>query len=529
MKKIIFIFVCFLFLCLNVNAEERIVNYEIIPGVFSNYNIDGVQHSVPLTRIYDDLDNVLYCIQRGVPLISTNYQTTEDFQISNIQIELKKHLELISYYGYGYNNDYSVYRYMATQELIWQYLSMDVMWTTETNSSGNVIDVSDYKNDIMNMVNRHNLFPRFNEEYVEARVGTERIVYDENGVLVDYYIYNDSGNIVEKDANSLKFSFYKMGNNFVTLRRQVEDRGNTKVYTSEGSQKLMYFGNFIDEDVKLYYSVYGGNIFIQKIDYDTNTNMPSGEASLQSGAYSIYNTYGELIEIAITDENGAYSMNGLPLGTYTIREYYPSMGYTPIIQDYIVVLSFGDSVKTVVIPSQVLKERLEIINYYEEDILIPAIGNNFGIYTLQGQYLYTINTDENGYAYIDLPYGSYNIKQLTVAEGYVIADDFTLIVDFTDNQTSFQIINRKIVDNGEEDIIDGEDNEDESEVENDIVEEDNEDESEVENDIVEENNDGDQETEDNIPEQDILPDLYADSNYFLYMLGAIICLKKFLS
>ncbi len=546
MKKIIFIFICFTFLCLNVNAEERTINYEVIPNVFSNYNIDGVQYSVPLVHIYDDLGNRLYCIQRGIPLIASNYVASEDFQISNIVFELKNHLELISYYGYGYEEDYSLYQYMATQELIWLYLGMDVLWSTEADSNGQIIDVTENKNNIMNNVNRHSLNPQFNEGYVEARVGTERIIYDENGVLIDYFVYNDSGNIVEQHQNSLTFSFYKMGNNSLTLKRQVEDRGTTKVYISEGSQMLMYFGNFISEDTVLYYNVYGGNIFIQKIDYDTNTNVPSGEASLQSGAYSIYDIYGNLVGTALTDENGVYSLNGLELGTYIIKELYPSMGYLPSIQDYSVTLSFGDSVKTITIPCEVLKKRLEIVNYYENDVLVPAVGNNFGIYTLQGIYLYTIITDENGYAHIDLPYGSYKIKQMTVSEGYELAEDFTLIIDFIDTQTSFQIINRRITSNdpteqeGEEENNGNEaetnepgqeNNNNDEETTNEPGQENNNEENPTENNTEQEENNEeeiseDSSTEDN--EEEILPDLYVDSNYFLYMIGAIICIKKLL-
>lgn len=499
MKKIIFIFILLFGFMLNVNAEEQI-SLDIIENVYSNYIIDGIEMHDRLAHVYDSNGNVLYCVKKGTKINTLAYESSNDFMLSNIQIELKSTLELISYYGYGYQDDYSLEQYMATQELIWDLLGIQTTWTTGENGTGDIIDVSQYKMVIMNNVNNYFVLPSFNEPYVEARVGTEKIVYDENGALINYFLYNDSGNIIEKEYNSIRFSFYVLGENHIILRKNLKDLGETKVFLANNSQTLMYFGKPIEEDYILNYNVYGGNIFIQKIDQDLGTNSARGEASLQSGSYSIYDSNGNYIQSAITDENGVYSANGFPLGTYTIREDYPSMGYLPSPYQYLVELSFGNSIQTLIVPCKVLEKRLEIYNYYRDEVLVPAM-NEFNIYNLNHQYLQTVITDQNGYTSIDLPYGSYIIKQMSVAEGYQIAQEFNFFVDFIEGQTIFEIINDKVISVIEE------------------IEENNN----IEEETEEENNNIEEETE-----EEKLPDLYIGENIFIYVVGCYICIKRLL-
>lgn len=514
MKKIIFILSIFFASTLYVNAEEYI-SVEVVENVYSNYNIDGEDKYDKLAYIRDSNGNYLYCVKKGTKIKTLTYESSNDFMLSNIPYELKDTLELINYYGYGYQDNYSVEQYMATQELIWHVLGVDVTWTTGANGTGEIIDVSQFKDVIMNNVNNYFLTPQFNEPYVEGRVGTEKVVYDEKGVLINYFLYNDSGNIVEKEHNSIRFKFYVLGEKSIILRKNLKDLGETKVYYAENSQTLMYFGKPVEEDYILNYNVYGGNIFIQKIDQDLGTNTARGEASLQSGSYSIYDSDGNLIQTVITDENGVYSANGFALGTYTIREDYPSMGYLPSPYQYLVELSFGDSVKTLTIPCKVLEKKLEIYNYYQDEVLRPAI-NEFNIYDLHHRYLYTVTTDINGYTNIDLPYGSYIIKQMTVDEGYEISGEFNFYVDFVESQTMFEIINiKKIIIEEEQDVFEEQDIPDEQNISNEDIQEN----------IVEENN---EESNQEIIEEEILPDLYVGKNIFIYIVGCYICLRRLL-
>lgn len=515
MKKIIFILCVFFTLISNVKAEEQI-SIDIIENVYSNYNIDGVDMYDGLAYVYDSNGNIIYCVKKGTKINTLMYNSSNDFMVSNIPFELKDPLELISYYGYGFQDDYSLEQYMATQELIWNTLGVEITWTSGENGTGNIIDVSDKKQAIMHYVNNYFVLPKFNEPYVEGRVGTEKIVYDENGALINYFLYNDSGNIIEKEYNSIRFSFYVLGEKSVILRKNLKDLGETKVFVAENSQTLMYFGKPIEEDYILNYNVYGGNIFIQKIDQDLNTNIARGEASLQSGSYSIYDSNGNYVQGAITDENGVYSANGFPLGNYTIREDYPSMGYLPSQYQYLVEISFGNSIQTVFIPCKVLEKKLEIYNYYEDEVLIPAT-NSFNIYNSRYEILYTIETDINGYSSIVLPYGNYIVKQMTVAEGYEISEEFNFNVDFPENQTVFEIINKKIVHIVEEETI---------EENNEELNEENNDQTELKEEIIEENNNIGDITEEN--EEEILPDLYVGENMFIYIVGCYICIKRLL-
>jgi hypothetical protein len=127
--------------------------------------------------------------------------------------------------------------------------------------------------------------------------------------------------------------------------------------------------------------------------------------------------------------------------------------------------------------------------------------NEFNIYNLNHQYLQTVITDQNGYTSIDLPYGSYIIKQMSVAEGYQIAQEFNFFVDFIEGQTIFEIINDKVISVIEE------------------IEENNN----IEEETEEENNNIEEETE-----EEKLPDLYIGENIFIYVVGCYICIKRLL-
>jgi len=105
-------------------------------------------------------NTVAYCLEGSVMITNSNYQK-EPFG-TYFEENLRKELELISYYGYEYKDHKRLEYYMATQELIWLRLGIDrVIWSTEPLGKGTIFNIEDYKEEIESLVAQHNDMPSF--------------------------------------------------------------------------------------------------------------------------------------------------------------------------------------------------------------------------------------------------------------------------------------------------------------------------------------------------------------------------------
>ena len=119
-----YFYVAFLFFLMPFSRVFAIdVTRVYIPDVEYSKTLNGVVHhgAFPMFTIDNE---VLYCIEPGIPINSLSYQITNDYSLSSM---IKYELELIAYYGYSYPSHQSDLYLMATQKLIWETLgSTDV-------------------------------------------------------------------------------------------------------------------------------------------------------------------------------------------------------------------------------------------------------------------------------------------------------------------------------------------------------------------------------------------------------------------
>ena len=198
-------------------------------------------------------------------------------------------------------------------------------------------------------------------------------------------------------------------------------------------------------------------ILLHKKDYDTNTDVPQGSASLESAEFTIkyfsglYDTNPEEQGISPTrqwilktDSNGItmlsnnfkvsgdefyYNSQGsvtLPIGTITIQETKAPEGYLLNPEIFIRQITSDGSSEGVntynepVIPETVMKGSVEL--YKSDDESGNALaGAVYGIYFHDGTEVGRLTTDETGYAKSDLlPYGQYYLQEITAPNGYVL-------------------------------------------------------------------------------------------------------------
>src|SRR5574344_1778764 len=161
----------------------------------------------------------VYCIEPGAPLEKDSYfNMTTDVNNTNARNKDIKKISLIGYYGYGYKNHTSEAYYMATQELIWREAGASDVYFAENDNRTHFIDLTSYKNGILDLVSKHDITPSFTfkDNYL---VGDEITLTDENNVLEDYEVKN--GNVfINGNTITIKIS----ENNDFTLQRKKDGR-----------------------------------------------------------------------------------------------------------------------------------------------------------------------------------------------------------------------------------------------------------------------------------------------------------------
>ena len=225
----------------NVQAEEVRITYNKLKGIAYNQKIDGKLKSNTVT-MFQMGDRIAYCVEPGVEITNNYYDIYTDWSKVNFTDELKEYIEKIGYYGYEYPGHQTNYYYIAAQELIWKAVRPDieVTWTTGENMTGNVIDISKEKEEILNLVSKHDLKPSFSETLVKDEVGKTITLTDENNVLNDYDISESSYHKVVKDGNKLIITLNDslVSEETLKLTRKHYDDAPLLVYSKGNSQKL---------------------------------------------------------------------------------------------------------------------------------------------------------------------------------------------------------------------------------------------------------------------------------------------------
>ncbi len=238
-KRIIFLGLCmFGILCTQVKADN--ISYKRLDNIYYNLTVDGNRLSNHVTAFY--LDNRLaYCIEPGKAIITREYESSSDWSHTDLPSSVTSLLEKIGYYGYEYPNHQTDKYYIATQELIWRAIKdVDIVWTTMKDGQGDVIDVTLEKNEIMNLVKKHDEGPSFKDKIISGKVSSSLTIEDTNNVLSDYKIVSDNSHDLKIDGNKLIVKFNNAVSKIeeVLLNKNSYDNETLLVYTNGDSQKL---------------------------------------------------------------------------------------------------------------------------------------------------------------------------------------------------------------------------------------------------------------------------------------------------
>ena len=384
----------------------------------------------------------VYCVQ---PFMVVNPDgtynvTTEDLStVANISYDNWKRIEKVAYYGYGYvangYNHSDPRWYAATQMLIWRLAApnIDSYFTSYIQGPRDDSILAGEMAEINALVDNHNSRPLFNNIPSEMVIGDTITITDDRNVLSNYTVESVNGGTVSINGNQLNITANQVGNMSFNLSKLGNIYGESiALYYATDSQNAVRRGNIDPIRIPLNINVVGGKVTVNKLDIDTKTNTPQGEATLEGAIYGIYNNSDERVGTITTGTDGVIQSDYLPsLGKFYVLEEKPSEGYQLDETKYYFEITKDNLYPTVQVFEKVINRDFSLTKVYANEktgIMKPEVGVKFAIYNNEGEEVKQLTTDSQGNMFFNLPYGTYTVKQLTSTKDYYKIDDFNIEV-----------------------------------------------------------------------------------------------------
>ena len=389
----------------------------------------------------------VYCVQ---PFVHINSDATYDVTIedlasvANIPKEDWKRIEKVAYYGYGYVDSASgidhtdTKWYPATEMLIWNLSNRNVenYFTAYIGGPEDTSILREEMAEINRLVDEHTVIPNFTNVPSYMTINSTITITDSNSVLSKYNIQNSSGGTITKNGNKLTITATSIDGVSLDLVKGSNYYGESiKLYYATDSQNVVRRGNLDPTRTRLNINVKSGNVIVNKLDKDTNTSVPQGEATLKGAKYGIYKEDGTKIATVTTNENGKVTSEYLPsLGRFYLQEEKASTGYQLDTNKYYFEITESNLTPTIKVYEKVINLDFEFTKVFASSLsgeLNPEVGVKFAIYDKNNVEIRNLITDENGIIKFNLPYGTYTVKQLTTTKGHEKVEDVEIEVKET--------------------------------------------------------------------------------------------------
>lgn len=363
-----------------------------------------------------------------------------DWSYTNIDSSKKEQILLTAYYGYEYPNHHSESYLAATQAILWELSSLDkvnVTFNTKRFGEGENIDFSKERNEIEQLVKHHYDKPALKDKY---QVNLNDSLELNDSLLANYDIVSNGDLNISKNGNNIVINANMIGSHKIKLVRKQVYNHPYYILISKGYQNMLMAGNLDPFYIEFEIEVLSGNITVNKKDAITHNNI------LQSGIkFKLKDLSNNYICsdscVYETDENGQFTINNLPYGTYYLEEvddyiegYLWNNELLPINVDSInntidfynqpvygniKISKYGEKInfdKNNVTYEKILLPRVKYILKAREDI----VSNKELIYH-KDEIVKNIETDENGNIEIlNLPLGHYYLYEESSTLNHII-------------------------------------------------------------------------------------------------------------
>ena len=325
---------------------------------------------------YSINNNVVFCIQPGVEITTSNYVGTENINEAPYSIETIKKLELIGYYGYDYPNHQTLEYRMATQALIWEEVSGGtVEFYTGGYGTGNHIDVSKERNEILNLINGHNNKPSFDNQIFNTSINDELEIIDSNNILNEFEIIENNTFEYKVQDNKLYIKPLIVGNIEIRLQKKKYDDLKTTIYKGENtiSQNVGLF-RYSEPVISTFNINSYGKIEVNKLGeipvIDDNKELKYQLVPLENVEFSLYSyediKENNLIITKLTDKDGKIIFDNLDIGKYKLKETKTLQNYILDEKEYIIEIKENDVLKVINLENKLKKVTVEV----------PSTGKN---------------------------------------------------------------------------------------------------------------------------------------------------------
>lgn len=437
-----------LFYCSNfvdAGMNDSFIEKNRMEGVYAVATIDG-RTRIFYLNMYEMNDRVSYCIDLGVDVTTEIYNSTNDFSASYLSKEQIEFIRSVSYYGYKYKGHDDYRYYMAAQEIIWEYLSgIGVEWTNELNANGERVNIDEYKNEIFSLMenDKEVVLDLEVEDGQVYTVGEEININDKSGYLSEYEVVSSKYSSTSIDGDSL---VVKVGNvidtEVIELRKKEYYDYDSALYYYDGSQRLISNGNYRDVDEVVNFEIKGAviNAEVKKSSYD----YYSPDSKLEGAVYELYDSGGNLLGTYISDKRGKFSVDGLLLGIYYIKQIKASEGFK-IKEDRLEVVVDKKSVNVTLKQDFILNSFRLTKVYGSNGNYKPEYGATFQINYSDGTHFCCLMTNINGIDDFKLAYGTYRVSQVNTMNGYAKVEDFMIDVkEEKEEKVYFNLIDEQI-------------------------------------------------------------------------------------
>lgn len=448
MKKIIkaviisvFVFFCSVF---NANALENDseLKTEYIDKVYAYHYKRGILMSYGKLPFRYQNGKLSYCIEPWKVINTKLYTSTNDWTQSGYTDEEKRQMELISHYGYGYEGHNTVRYYMATQELIWLFKDDYVRWTTSLSDGAEEINVENEKNEILNLVNKHNVMPSFTGRCYSDDYGKTLVLEDINNVLNNYVI--DTSLDYDRNNNSITIKLNRFGSNKILFRTKGNNN-ETLLFRSKGveSQSMVFFGFNDFKESELSINVDKVKVRINKRDSETKDLIKEKGTIFKVKDVNTGEYINEYLEV-----NDGYAIISLPKGKYELEEINASNGYVINSENQMFEINDNITLNNEYYDIDVFnshpKGEINVLKVNEDNM--PLEGVEIGLYDSNFKMIKTYKTDVNGKINIsDLDLETYYLKEISTLEGYILDNEYKKVeLKYKDDKSNIVTENIKI-------------------------------------------------------------------------------------
>ncbi len=342
---------------------------------------------------------------------------------AGISNDVWERIQLIAYYGYEYKDHTSTNWYAASQFLIWKTLEpSSTIYFTDTLNGNQVEKFEEEMREIERLIMKHKMLPEFANKTHSIDAFIHQYFFDSNKVMDDFTVTtNDPVTYQQGSNHSINITMDYVGTATFQLTREDTTR-QTLLYVSPSTQNLIVRGNFpkITAEFKV-------KVETRKIDKDTQESIPQGDASFLGTTYEIYTKNHKFKKIIEIKDDQPVVVEGIPYGTYFIKEIKSGEGYQVDPKEYTVSMHSPEVIITR--EDTVYQGKIKLQKFYElGSSLKEEVGAEFEIYNSKNQLINKIKTDLLGQTEITLPYGTYRFHQTSGKDGYRFIEDFTVTI-----------------------------------------------------------------------------------------------------